>query len=331
MTKQWILGPCLVIVATACGGQYPSTKSGTTPTQPSAAAQSDKELKDSGMDLQRAALPFRILRTDGGTELTPEAFFEELVPAAGICLGETHPNPHHHWAQLRVLEEMINRRNGKKMALGMEMFQRPFQGVLNDYAAGKIDEAAMLSRTDWAARWGYDFSLYRPLMKLAVKRELPILALNVSTELKDKIKRKGIDGLTDKDRAKVPEIDLDDADHKAWFNDLMAEMGGGHGGGHGHGHGDKSDDDMALKIYRSQVLWDETMADTAVRWLKDDKEKQIVILAGSGHCHESAIVRRMQRRGAGKTISIRPVMQGKEARELVNPQTDYLFVLIPPQ
>ena len=339
MKKHWIsaAGPsfpataCIAALLVACGGQYPATQGGTTPTSPAATTPNNKgELKDSGMDLSKAALPFRILRADGGTEVEPEQFFNQLASSASVCLGETHPNPHHHWAQLRMLEEVINRRNGKKMALGMEMFQRPFQGVLDDYSAGRIDEAAMLSRTDWANRWGYDFALYRPLMALAIKREIPIIALNISTELKDKIKRTGIDGLTTKERARVPEVDVDDADHKAWFDDLMASMGGGHSGGHGQSSG-KGDDEIARKIYFSQVLWDETMADTATKWLAGDSERHIVVLAGSGHCHESAIVRRMRRRGAGPTISIRPVMEGKEAGELANPTTDYLFVLIPPK
>ena len=329
MRKQWITAVGLVMLTAACGGQYATTQAGTTPSSPAKASE-PKALKDTGMDLRRAALPFKILRSDGGQEVAPDLFFDDLASAAGICLGETHPDPHHHWAQLRMFEEVVTRRNASKMALGMEMFQRPFQGVLNDYGAGRIDEAAMLSRTDWANRWGYDFALYRPLLALAVKREIPILGLNISKELKDKIKRRGVDGLTEKDQAKVPEVDVDDADHKAWFEDLMAEMGGG-GHGHGGGHsGNKDAEEMARKIYFSQVLWDETMADTATRWLGEQPERHVVIIAGSGHCHESAIARRMRRRGAGRIISVRPVIQGKEARELANPQTDYLFVLIRP-
>ena len=277
------------------------------------------------MDISRAALPYKVLHARGGQEVAPEKFFDELAAASAICLGETHPNPHDHWAQLHMLQEIVNRRNGRKMALGMEMFQLPFQGVLDDYAAGRIDENTMLSRTDWANRWGFDFALYRPLMNLAIKQSIPILALNISAELKDKIKRRGIDGLTPTDRAMVPEINLDDAEHRAWFEDLMADMGS-----HGHGQSSGEDKQLAQQIYLSQVLWDETMADTATRWVKGEADRHVIIIAGSGHCHDSAIVRRMQRRGAGSVISIRPVMQTKVADELASPQTDYLFVLIPP-
>lgn len=322
-----------VSAITGCGGSYPTGKSSTMPAtagQTPASSTGDKELEDSGMDIRRAELPFRILRAHGGAEVTPEQFFDDLAAADSVCLGESHKNPHHHWAQLRMFEELVNRRRGQKMALGMEMFQRPFQGVLDDYGAGRIDENAMLSRTDWANRWGYDFALYRPLMALAVKQEIPILALNISNEFKEKVKRVGVDGLTEKERTKLPEVNVEDPDHKAWFDDLMG--GAAHGSAHGGGHSSSKDaDEMARKFYFVQVLWDETMADTASAWLTAESGRHMVVLAGSGHCHESAIVRRMQRRGVSKVLSVRPVMEGREAQELADPHTDYLFVLIPPR
>ena len=62
-----------------------------------------------------------------------------------MCVGEEHPNPHHHWLQLHVVRELIQRLpRGARLALAMEMFQRPFQGVLDDYAARRIDAAALI-------------------------------------------------------------------------------------------------------------------------------------------------------------------------------------------
>src|SRR5690606_16776430 len=228
--------------------------------------------------------------------------------AAVICVGEEHTNPHHHWAQLHILDELGRERSGASMALGMEMFQRPFQGVLDDYAAGRIDERALRERTGWAERWGYDFALYRPMVAMAAERGMSILALNISKELRKRVARQGLEGLGEAERAELPELDLDDARHRAWFDELMAEIGG-----HGSEAGDEDGPEAAARaqrIYTVQVLWGETMAETAARWVVAARGRQVIILAGNGHCHDSAIVGRVRRRGVDQVVSVRPVIDG---------------------
>ena len=137
-----------------------------------------------------------------------------------------------------------------------------------------------------------------------------------------------------------------------WFDDTMAAMGGAHG----HGsqkredgeHGDKDGKDgeppahatdesakgkaempSADRIYTAQVLWDESMADGAARWAKSQPQGLLVLLAGNGHCHDSAIVNRIKRRGVDKVISLRPVLdvEGRVAEALAKPMNDYVVVL----
>ena len=78
------------------------------------------------------------------------------------------------------------------------------------------------------------------------------------------------------------------------------------------------------RIYNSQVVWDETMADSAARWVSGGQHRQIIILAGAGHCHDSAIVRRMKRRGIDPVVSVHPVVEtgeGETADLLAQPVT----------
>ena len=291
------------------------------------------------IDIEAAALPFEVLSARGGQQVATADFFDELARADAICVGESHPNPHHHWAQLHVLEQIAARgQGGTGLALGMEMFQRPFQGVLDDFVSGRIHEAELLARTGWKQRWGYDFALYRPIVHLAVDSGMVLLALNVAKELRKKLVRVGVEGLSPDERGRLPEMDLDDAAHKAWFDGVMAEMGGAHAHAHAaHGTGEDDVDpeevaERARRIYAAQVLWDETMAETAARWLAAGQGHRVVILAGSGHCHDSAIVSRLRRRGVAQVISVTPVVddgEGSVAAELAQPITDYLFVMSP--
>ena len=62
----------------------------------------------------------------------------------------------------------------------MEMFQRPFQKVLDDYIGGKIDEAEFLKGTEYFKRWGFDYQLYRPILLFARSEKIPVVALKSS-------------------------------------------------------------------------------------------------------------------------------------------------------
>src|SRR5262249_31312886 len=153
-----------------------------------------------------------------------------------------------------------------------------------DYAAKRIDGAALQSRTGWADRWGYDFKLYEPLLRAAIDHGGALVALNASKEMVEKVAHQGLGKLTAEERAQLPQLVLDDTAHHAWFDGVMAEMAGDDDAA---AHEMPSDPAAADRMYSVQVLWDESMADGAVRWLGGDAHKQIVILAGDGHCHDS--------------------------------------------
>ena len=83
-------------------------------------------------------------------------------------------------------------------------------------------------------------------------------------------------------------------------------------------------------MYTIQVLWDETMADTAATWVKAKAGRRVVIIAGNGHCHDSAIVARLRRRGIKEALSVRPILDGGTGRvadAIVEARNDYLFVM----
>jgi hypothetical protein len=166
-----------------------------------------------------------------------------------------------------------------------------------------------------------------------------LIALNPPTELIKKISHHGLDALTPEEKAALPELKLDDAQHRAWWNALMADMGGA--GAHA-----TKDDDADKKpeppppddqtederFYTVQVLWDESMAAGAAKWVVGQSGRAIIIIAGNGHCHDSAIVNRIKRRGVPDAVSVLPIIDdgGNVATELANPMNDYLFVMTMP-
>ncbi|MDQ3365466.1 MAG: ChaN family lipoprotein [Myxococcota bacterium] len=333
------------LVLGGCTGKYAGS-GGTTPVKPAGPRGG----------IAAAALPYQIVDGRTGRHVDEPAFWERVGRARAICVGEEHPNPHHHWVQLHVVGE-LGKRKPVKLGLGLEMVQRPFQGVLDDYTAKRIDDATLRSRVGWEDRWGYDWGFYGPTIDAVIGAGGQVIALNAARELTKKVSRQGLESLTPDERAQLPELKLDVVEHRAWFDALMSDLGG-----HGHGHGqpaaagdptsphDAKPDKPAKaesapppgsppampsmdRIYTVQVLWDETMADLAAKWLAANPSGQLVILAGNGHCHDSAIVGRLKRRGIADAISLRPVIDvdGGVAEVLAKPMNDYVIVLQMPK
>lgn len=306
--------PCLV----ACGGIY-----GGRAAAPNAGG---------SRGIEAAGLPAQMLDARTGHEVAEAAFWDRLATMRAVCVGEEHTNPHHHWVQLEVVRHLGPR--WKQLALGMEMFQRPFQGVLDDYAAKRIDETALRSRAGWEDRWGYDFKLYGPIITAALAVHASLLALNAPKELTKKIAHKGLESLTPDEKKQVPQLDLEVAEHRAWFDALMEDMGGSEAHAKKPDAAADPDAPSADRIYTVQVVWDETMADAVANWLSANPDGHAVILAGTGHCHDSAIVGRIKRRGIADVVSLRTVIddgQGSVAEVLAKPMNDYVIVLTVPK
>ncbi|MDX2091452.1 MAG: ChaN family lipoprotein [Kofleriaceae bacterium] len=319
----------LALLLIGCGGRY----GGSAPAKPKAPPAGG---------IAGAALPYDVLDARSGRQVEPAAFWTQLHAARAVCVGEDHSNPHHHWVQLEIVRQLGKQRpTDEKLALGLEMVQRPFQGVLDDYAAKRIDAKALQTRAGWEERWGYDFGFYGPTIDAALAAGGVVLALNAPRELTKKVVRKGLESLTPDERKQVPELVLDDANHRAWFDALMEGMGGA--GGHAHRKQPASTEEpaetkdlpqpaempSAERIYTVQVIWDETMADTTAKWLAANPNGRAVILAGNGHCHDSAIVNRLKRRGVRDAVSVRAVFDkdGEVAEALAKPNNDFLVVL----
>jgi len=212
---------------------------------------------------------------------------DKLVPIlaerALVYVGERHDNYAHHQAQLSVIDALHE--TGADLAIGMEMFQQPFQAYLDDYIAGKITEAEMLKKTEWYDRWVYDYRLYQPILRYAKSKGIPVIALNVPREITRRVSENGLDGLSADERRQVPaEIDYSDQAYRERLKKIFNQ----------HGKEISSDFDRFLQV---QLVWDEGMAARAADYLQSHPEKQMVVLAGSGHLmHRSGIPNRVQRR-----------------------------------
>jgi aminopeptidase N len=218
---------------------------------------------------------------------TVPAMTERSAGKKIIYVGESHDRYSNHLMELEVIRDL--HRRGKKIAIGMEMFQRPFQKVIDDYIEGRIDEAAFLKGTEYFKRWKFDYNLYRPILLFARAERIPVVALNQKQEIVDKVFRKGLDSLSEEEKKSLPKgMDFSDEVYRDRIKAVFHEHTGFHKGFPGESF------DF---FFQAQIVWDETMAESIDRFLESHPDHQMVVLAGSGHlAYGSGIPKRTARR-----------------------------------
>lgn len=229
--------------------------------------------------------------------------FSELMNANVVYLGETHDNPEDHQKQLQILQTLHQHQS--KIAIALEMFQRPFQNAIDRYLAGEITETELRQQTEYDDRWGYDWEFYAPILRYAKTHKLPVLALNVPSEIARKVARGGLESLTPEERQQIPPASEIRTDNAAYRQRLEVEFNHHLEAGHGNSKGFE-------RFLLVQVLWDETMAETIAQFWKNNPDYQIVVLAGKGHIeYGDGIPSRVERRLQESDFAQRSVWLGE--------------------
>jgi uncharacterized iron-regulated protein len=242
-----------------------------------------------------------------------DAIMPALARQRVVCVGELHDRYSHHLNQLEIIRRL--HQVHPDLVIGMEYFQTPFQPYLDAYVAGDLDERAFLDKTEYYQRWKFDYRLYRPILDYAREHRIPLIALNIPREITEKVSRSGISGLTQAEAAMIPqELDRSDARYRQRIKEIFAQHPNGDHKGFEH-------------FFEAQLLWDEGMADTAARYLKEHPQAHMVILAGSGHLiYGSGIPLRLARRLG--TTHIPVVLNGINAT-LERDMADYILLSRP--
>ncbi|WP_017319076.1 ChaN family lipoprotein [Mastigocladopsis repens] len=224
----------------------------------------------------------------------------QLKQANVVYLGETHDNPEDHRNQLEIIQQLYNR--NPKIAIAMEMFQRPYQGVVNEYLAGKLTEEELIEKSEYEKRWGFSWENYAPILKFAKEKKLSVIALNTPSEITRKVAREGLKSLTPSEQKLIPplsEIHIDNQEYRqklqAAFQQHQAAR-----------HGNSAD---VENFFQAQVLWDETMAEGIAKFIKANPNYQVIVLAGQGHIiYGYGIPSRVDRRLKGEKLIQRSVL-----------------------
>ncbi len=246
-------------------------------------------------------LGYHDLRTNKVTDL------DQIVKAVEnhrfVFFGESHDKLAHHQGQAAVIDALA--RSGRSVVVGFEMFTRPNQKNLARWTLGKETEEEFIANSDWKTQWGFDFALYRPIFDVVRQNRLPMVALNVPRDWVRTVGKSGFAGLSPEAKAQLPEMFLGNTYHRSIFTAMM--------GGHEMPNMDNT--------YAAMVLWDEGMADSALKYMqwRSGKKPIMVIVAGLGHgLYKQGINYRINRRTGEDVFTIISVEREKDGPTVVS-------------
>lgn len=211
-----------------------------------------------------------VVDTSTGDVLTFEDMIGRLSRAPVVFVGEIHNSPEDHAAQLSVLRRLAT--GGQCIEMGMEMFPRAAQPVLDRYIDGEMTEEQFLKEVHWDQVWGFPYRLYRPLIDFARQNHIRILGLNAPQKVISKIAHEGLASLTPEERTQVArDFHLNDPKNRAR---ILEEY---------NAHGKHEIKDFE-SFFAAQLGWEETMAEAiADRLNQTDRQCRIVVILGKGH------------------------------------------------
>jgi uncharacterized iron-regulated protein len=258
-----------------------------------------------------------LVRTQSDFTPRQQAMLQQLQTANVVYLGETHDRRSDREQQLAILQALFNHQ--PRLAIGMEMFQRPAQPILDRYLVGKITETELRTQTEFDKRWGFSWDDFVPLLRFAKTNRLQLIALNTPTEITRKVAKQGLDSLTPAERQYIPPITEIDRSNVKYRESILASY-------QQHLGSVPIASKTFDRFYTAQLLWDETMAERVANFVKQQPDTRVVVLAGRAHIlYGYGIPDRVRRRMTQTKFTHKTVLLTNEGDKQPPPPADFIW------
>jgi uncharacterized iron-regulated protein len=224
-----------------------------------------------------------IVRGDGSGRASWDEVVAAAVASDVVFLGENHGHPLGLAAAAALFEDVLA--HAPHASLSLEFFERDEQSRLDDYLTGLADLETFERRT---GRTPASFPPgHRAMVEAARKAGRPVHASNAPRAAVRAARLEGyakLEGLTDEQRRlfRLPQV-LIEGEYRERFDEVMTPHGEPTAGDPGDDPGDDPDRRERLdSAFRSQSLWDWTMADSVADALARG-EAPVVHVVGRFH------------------------------------------------
>lgn len=234
---------------------------------------------------------------------------EDVIKSDIVIIGELHDVMEHHWFQLRVIQAIYQKE--KNIAIAMEMFRADAQSDLDLWVNGTLseDKFKKVFKDNWRTGW----ELYKDILLFARDNKIPIIGLNVPSQITKKVAQRGFASLTKEELKKLPEgVTCDISETYMNFVRKTYEF-----------HGS---DRAFINFCEAQMLWDKAMAINTINYMKKNNIKKVVLITGKGHAWKHAIPEQIKKLSNYKVSVIIPDISEDKDQPVSNIEdADYLF------
>ncbi len=106
-------------------------------------------------------------------------FLRHLDQQRLLLLADFHALQQSQKTHLRILKGL---KSDRPQVLMVEFFETQHQKLIDKWMAGTITEKEFLRQIQWQKRWGFPWENYRPLVRWAQKKKIPVIGLNLWSE-----------------------------------------------------------------------------------------------------------------------------------------------------
>jgi len=253
---------------------------------------------------------YRLFDVARGKETTLAQALSDLRKKRIILVGERHTQKSHHMAQLLIIQALHD--SGVSVAIGLEMFRTGSQNALDHWVSGKMSKRDF--QKVYSENWNLPWRFYGKILEYAKKEKIPLVALNVPSEITQQVARGGFQSLSKEEREKLPNVTCRvDRDYMAFIREAY--------GAHAHGQ-------LNFTYFcEAQLVWDNVIAINALRYLKANPKLSMILLTGTRHAWKKGIPEKIKQRSKLPYTVILPHLPGDIEPETVRVKdADYVML-----
>ncbi len=246
-------------------------------------------------------LPLDTLKPDETSQLAVK-----LSDFRAVCIGEAHTAALHHINQLKIIRGIHD--SGTDVAIGLEMFPFTSQPLLDNWIEGSLSLEDFTE--GYHQNWQIPFIMYKEIFLYAQKERIPLLGLNLPKSISGKMARQGFHALTPEEKENLPD-DIyckPNSAQMVLLHNILANRG--------------DDGTLFRRFCEAHMLRDKTMALYAGKYLEQNPEKTLIILAGINHCMKQGTPEYIEE----KTLVILPAVSEQVLKQpITSENADYLL------